>query len=151
VDNLDEKFDQWKAIFMAMLVEIAFETKGICRVCDVVSAASNQYRQTQDVIAEFIGLRIVTRAGAHVKKDELNREFKEWYNLNHGYSKINKLKELHESMDKRFGEYKLKSGWKGAALTYDRDDDGEEDGDDGTIQSGTDQEDDNSSRAFGRL
>jgi len=151
IDNLDEKFDQWKSTFMAMLVEIAFETKGIVRVCDAVSAASNQYRQTQDVIAEFIGLRIVTRVGAHVKKDELNREFKEWYNLNHGYSKINKLKELHESMDKRFGEYKLKSGWKGAALTYDRDDDGEEDGDDGTIQSGTDQEDDNSSRAFGRL
>jgi len=152
IDNLDEKFDQWEAVFMAMLVEIAFETKGICRVCDVVSAASNQYRQTQDVIAEFIGLRIVTRAGAHVKKDELNREFKEWYNLNHGYSKINKLKELHESMDKRFGEYKLKSGWKGAALTYDRDyEEEEEEGDDGTINSGTDQEDDNSSRAFGRL
>jgi hypothetical protein len=87
-----------------------------------------------------------------VKKDELNREFKEWYNLNHGYSKINKLKELHESMDKRFGEYKLKSGWKGAALTYDRDEDGEEgEEDDGTIHSGTDREDDNSSRAFGRL
>ena len=27
VDNLDEKFDQWKSIFMALLVEIAFETK----------------------------------------------------------------------------------------------------------------------------
>lgn len=150
VDNLDDKFDQWKGIFMSMLVEIAFQTKGICKVCDVVTAASNQYRQTQDFLAEFMDARIVAREGASVKKDELNREFKEWYNLNYGYSKLNKLKELHECMDKRFGAYKMKNGWTGALLTYDRDDGG----DDGTIQSGTDQEeeeDDNSSRLFGKL
>jgi P4 family phage/plasmid primase-like protien len=150
VDNLDDKFDQWKSIFMALLVEIAFKTKGICKVCDVVTAASNQYRQTQDFLAEFMDARIVAREGASVKKDELNREFKEWYNLNYGYSKLNKLKELHECMDKRFGAYKMKSGWTGALLTYDRDDGR----DDGTIQSGTDEEeedDDNSSRLFGKL
>jgi hypothetical protein len=29
--NLPEKFDSWKSVFMAMLVEIAFKTKGVVK------------------------------------------------------------------------------------------------------------------------
>jgi phage/plasmid-associated DNA primase len=160
VDNLDAKFDEWKEVFMGLLVEKAFQNKGIVKICSMVSAASNQYRQNQDFLAEFIHDKIMKREGCYVKKGELNSEFKDWYNLNYGYSKLNKTKELHGCMDKLFGNYS-EQGWKGVAINYEHDDNSSarftdsnslrSGGSGESVASGTDNEDNSSSRKFSGL
>jgi phage/plasmid primase, P4 family, C-terminal domain len=50
--KIDKKFDIWAPIFMAMLVERAFETQGIVEDCEKVLASSAQYRADQDYLAE---------------------------------------------------------------------------------------------------
>ena len=114
IDNLDLKFDQWKYVFMAMLVEIAFTTNGICKVCDTVSASSNQYRQNQDVLAEFIGEKIIKDTTSKLKKSTVCYEFTEWYRTLYG-GRINKTKELYALMDKQFGICK-QNAWNGITI-----------------------------------
>lgn len=114
IDNLDLKFAEWKFVFMAMLVEKAFLTNGICKVCDIVSASSNQYRQNQDVLSEFIGEKIVKDISCKLKKSTVCYEFNEWYRSTYG-SRINKTKELYALMDKQFGTCKNNS-WNGITI-----------------------------------
>jgi len=149
VDNLDIKFDEWKETFMGMLIALAFKTQGVCKICPLVSAASDQYRQNQDFLAEFIHDKIMKREGSTVKKGELNGEFKDWYNLNYGYSKLNKTKELHGCMDKLFGNY-TEQGWKGVALVYDHDDNSSRFTGSMSGASGTDAEEDDQSASSSR-
>lgn len=115
IDNLDLKFEQWKYVFMAMLVEKAFLTNGICKVCDIVSASSNQYRQNQDVLAEFIGEKIIKDTNSKLKKSTVCYEFTEWYRSTYG-GRVNKTKELYALMDKQFGSCKNNGCWNGIAI-----------------------------------
>ena len=114
IDNLDLKFAEWKYVFMAMLVEIAFKTNGICKVCDIVSASSNQYRQNQDVLAEFIGEKIIKDTNTKLKKSTVCYEFTEWYRTTYG-GRVNKTKELYALMDKQFGACK-NNAWNGITI-----------------------------------
>ena len=114
IDNLDLKFDEWKYVFMAILVEKAFITNGICRVCDTVSASSNQYRQNQDVLAEFIGEKIIKDTTCKFKKSTVCYEFTEWYRALYG-GRVNKTKELYALMDKQFGACK-QNAWNGITI-----------------------------------
>ena len=114
IDNLDLKFDEWKYVFMAILVEKAFITNGICRVCDTVSASSNQYRQNQDVLAEFIGEKIIKDTTCKLKKSTVCYEFTEWYRALYG-GRVNKTKELYALMDKQFGACK-QNAWNGITI-----------------------------------
>jgi len=114
IDNLDLKFDEWKFVFMAMLVEKAFITHGICKVCDIVSASSNQYRQNQDVLSEFIGEKITKDASSKLKKSTVCYEFTEWYRSTYG-SRVNKTKELYALLDKQFGACK-NNAWNGITI-----------------------------------
>ena len=114
IDNLDLKFDEWKFVFMAMLVEKAFMTNGICKVCDIVSASSNQYRQNQDVLAEFIGEKISKDVSCKLKKSTVCYEFTEWYRSTYG-GRVNKTKELYAVMDKQFGVCK-NNAWNGITI-----------------------------------
>ena len=52
--DLKDKLPKYAPIFMSMLVKRVFETDGHVKDCDVVTAASNRYRQGQDVIAGFM-------------------------------------------------------------------------------------------------
>jgi putative DNA primase/helicase len=117
VDNLDIKFDEWKLVFMAMLVEIAFKTGGIVKVCNMVSASSNRYRQNQDFLSEFIAEKVVKTPQGIIAKSELSEEFNTWYKQNYG-SRVNKVKELYSCMDRQFGAYK--EGWHGVSISYNR-------------------------------
>jgi len=117
VDNLDIKFDEWKLVFMAMLVEIAFKTSGIVKVCNMVSASSNRYRQNQDFLSEFMAEKIVKNPTGSIAKSELSEEFNSWYKQNYG-SRVNKIKELYSCMDRQYGAYK--DGWHGVCISYNR-------------------------------
>ena len=116
---IDEKFDDWKEVFAAMLVARAFATNGIVKDCDIVMAKSNEYRQSQDYISEFVNDRVVRDVIGKIKKMELNNEFSIWHMANYG-GKGPSPKDLHEFMDKEFGRQQ-NSTWSGVKIRYERD------------------------------
>jgi phage/plasmid-associated DNA primase len=117
VESFDQKFEEWVPVFMSMLVSRAFQTGGVVKLCPMVMASSNRYKQNQDFISEFIGEKIVKDKTGKVKKTELLFEFSEWYKNNYG-TRINKTKELYAAMSKLFGECKA-NHWAGAKIIYE--------------------------------
>lgn len=116
-EYIDEKFDSWKEVFAAMLVERAFRTNGMVKDCSIVMAKSNEYRQSQDYISEFIGDRLVKDPNGKIKKMELNSEFTIWHGANYG-GRAPGPKDLHEFMDKEFGRQKNQC-WTGVKIRYE--------------------------------
>jgi P4 family phage/plasmid primase-like protien len=121
--KLDEKFEEWAPIFMSMLVEMAYEKQGNVKDCDMVMASSNQYREGQDYLTEFVKDNVVRKQGEKIKKSELTQTFKEWYVENYGRN-VPKIKELHDYMEKRFGRYR--NGWHNVAILYDNEENAED-------------------------
>jgi len=115
---IDEKFDSWKEVFAAMLVKRAFETNGFVKDCSVVMAKSNEYRQSQDYISEFINDRIVRDPNGRIKKMELNSEFTLWHGSNYG-GRCPGPKDLHEYMDKEYGKQRNET-WSGVKIVYNK-------------------------------
>lgn len=128
--HIDEKFDEWKEVFAAMLVQRAFLTGGVVNDCDIVLAKSNEYRQSQDYISEFIRDRIARDVNGRIKKMELNNEFSMWFMANYG-GRGPSPKDLHEYMDKEFGRQRNQA-WSGVKIKYDNKNDGGADSDDNT-------------------
>jgi len=120
-EYIDEKFDSWKEVFAAMLVDRAFRTNGMVKDCSIVMEKSNEYRQSQDYISEFISDRVVRDPNGKIKKMELNNEFTIWHAANYG-GRAPGPKDLHEFMDKEFGRQKNQA-WSGAKIKYDSQDD----------------------------
>jgi P4 family phage/plasmid primase-like protien len=118
-EYIDEKFDSWKEVFAAMLVERAFKTGGMVKDCSIVMQKSNEYRQSQDYISEFVNDRIVRDPNGRIKKMELNSEFTIWHGSNYG-GKCPGPKDLHEFMDKEYGKQRGQA-WHGVKIMYDRD------------------------------
>ena len=53
-----------------------------------------------------------------ITKTELNNEFNIWYMGTYGRGGPS-VNEVHEYMDKRFGKYNNKNGWKGVRIRYE--------------------------------
>jgi phage/plasmid-associated DNA primase len=130
--HLDEKLEGWAPIFMAMLVQKAYDTGGTVNICEKVRLSSNKYRNSQDYLSEFIrdkikvcpGINDKTGKAFDVKRDELNQEFKDWYTNNYDKN-VPKIQELHEYMDKKFKKI-AKGGWSGCKVIYQNDEEDEE-------------------------
>jgi len=124
--SIDEKFDSWKEVFLAMLVKRASETKGLVNDCDIVLQKSNEYRKSQDYLSEFVE-ECVLRSHPHacIQKSELNNEFVRWYEINYG-GRGPSPKDLHEYMDRCFGKNRT-SKWFGVEIKYETNEDDNED------------------------
>jgi len=121
--TLEHKFASWKAVLMTLLVEIACEKQGEVTVCDIVSESSKNYRNEQDITAEFINARIVQEDGVKItRKGPLYQEFK-LYNADMRGGKPPSANELNTAMDAKFGIYSQNKGWLNCRLTYDDDTD----------------------------
>lgn len=114
--KIDAKFVNWVPVFMAMLVKIAFEKKGIVDHCKTVMASSNNYRDGQDYLTEFVKDRVQRKENGRIKKMELANEFKQWYTTNIGRN-VPKIKEITEYMEKKFGKCKS-DGWHNVEIIY---------------------------------
>ena len=130
--HIKEKFDYWKEIFAAMLIERVYITNGLVEDCPKVLASSNSYRVRQDYIAEFMDDRVKSSKNGCIQKTQLIIVFKDWYNTNYG-GKVPNHREVTAYMEKVVG--KLINGlWHGVKIKYDNDatdvnsDDEEEDG-----------------------
>jgi phage/plasmid-associated DNA primase len=119
--NINEKFERWKEVFASMLVSKVYETGG--RVYDVpyVMAASNEYRKSQDYVAEFIEDRIVRGEGRTLMKRELSEEFNIWYKATYGRGAPN-IKDVYSYIEKNLVKLdKVKNCWVGIGVRYDHD------------------------------
>jgi P4 family phage/plasmid primase-like protien len=111
--TIGEKFEEWKEVFMSMLIDIAFQTEGKATDCEMVLAASNEYRKGQDYLMEFKVDKIEKSDDpeSRIKKTEVFAEFKIWYQETYGKS-VPKGKELYDFLDKKLGKSK-RGGWQG--------------------------------------
>lgn len=115
--KIDTKFTKWVPIFISMLVEISFKKKGIVDDCKIVMASSNNYRDGQDYLTEFVKERIQRKEDGRIKKMELSQEFKNWYTTNIGRN-VPKTKEIFEYMEKKFGKCR-QDGWHNVEIIYE--------------------------------
>jgi hypothetical protein len=87
-------------------------------------------------MSDFVKDRIVRDTTGKVKKEEITNEFKLWYDMNGGKSRIPAPKELHEYIDKRFGKYNSgKRAWVGIRIVCGGD--AEENDDDNDTDDGS--------------
>lgn len=127
--TLKEKFPEWREIFMSMLVQIVLKTKGEVNPCSLVDKSSEQYREREDHIAEFIREKIIKDPKGRIKKSEVSNEFNIWYMGTYGRGGPT-AKEVHEYLDKKLVKYNSKeSAWVGYKIKYERDFDSDTDDD----------------------
>jgi P4 family phage/plasmid primase-like protien len=117
--RLDEKFKTWAPVFLAMLVEKAFQTGGMVKDTPGVLASSESYRNSQDYINEFVRDKIRKVEGHYVKKTEMYESFKVWY-IEHYDRNVPRGNEIYEVFDKKYGKYTTK-GWKNISIIYNHD------------------------------
>jgi P4 family phage/plasmid primase-like protien len=118
--KLEEKFDVWSEVFMAKMVDIASKTKGNVEDCDIVMSKSNEYRDGQDYLSEFVKENIEKSQHSVIKKDELYQHFSTWYKEHYGRM-VPKGKEIFDFMNNKFGKCKKKQ-WNGVKIVYVYDD-----------------------------
>jgi len=126
--KLDEKFNSWGPVMLAILVEKAFECQGIVQDCQIVMASSDGYRDSQDYLAEFVKENIEVKPGGRVKKMELMTHFSDWYKSNYGRG-APKGREIYNFMDKKFGAIRA-DGWRNVAIMYSGSSDDEDENED---------------------
>lgn len=120
-DELIGKFSEWRETFLAMLVERAYVNQGRVTDCPTVLSASNEYRERQDYLAEFVRDKVVKCDGSTVRKSQLSEEFKMWFNINFG-TKNPRPQNLYDYMDKRYG--RCRNGiWRDVKIKFHEEDD----------------------------
>jgi P4 family phage/plasmid primase-like protien len=102
---------------MSMLVEKAYETGGLVKICDAVKASSSNYRNTQDFYSEFVSDKVKKTPGGKIKESSLYEVFKTWFQLHHGKN-VPKGRDLFEFMNKKFGR-KQRGFWNNVSIIYD--------------------------------
>ena len=122
VSSFEDKFEIWAPIFMSMLVERAFKTKGIAKECSIVKAVRDAYRHKEDKVSEYVANKVAACENGVVGKTELITAFNDWYRETY-QGKVNKNKELITYMDKNYIAIKnmknMVTGWKGVSILYD--------------------------------
>lgn len=112
--TIKEKFDTWKEIFAAMLVNIAYDNMGNVQDCAKVMSASTSYLNRQDYVGEFITECVEVHEHSCLTKQGLVSEFKDWY-TNNFTGKLPNAREVVDAVEKKYG--KMQSGvWRGIRL-----------------------------------
>lgn len=112
--EIENKFERWKEVFMSMLIDRALETNGRVEDCETVLAASNQYKQSQDLFTQYYEERIVFNANSSLSKTNLYEDAKQWYN-NNSSVKCPTAREISDNMDKIYRK-NIKNKWKGIMI-----------------------------------
>ena len=116
--KIDEKFTLWAPVLASMLVNLAYQTKGIVKDAKIVTNISDTYRETQDYLTEFAKDKIYRKRDGVIKKTELLEEFKKWYIMQYGRDNIPNGKEISEYMNKQYGKCN-KGKWFNVEMNYD--------------------------------
>ena len=125
---IKQKFNKWAPVFMSMLVDLAKKTRGNVNDCKMVMASSDQYREGQDYLAEFVRDKIQKKKGERIRKTEIREDFRQWYVANYNRM-VPPAREVEDYITKRFGRpiaKGKKAGWQNVCLLRDDDDDDED-------------------------
>jgi P4 family phage/plasmid primase-like protien len=121
--NIDENFKTWAPVFMKMLVERAFVTKGIVKDCAMVMVNSEKYRRDQDYLAIFMDKYVYEDPNGTLMEHELLEKFKEWWKMYYGDKRV-MGKELFDHIHKKYAEHPtIKSKgtvWSGLKMHYEK-------------------------------
>jgi len=115
--NIGKNFRKWASVFMCLLIQRTYQTKGIVKDCDMVIMKSKEYRKNQDYLAEFLGDMIEKNDNKTLKQTDVYEEFQTWYRDNYGKN-VPKGKELYSYLNKKLGKKIPKKGWGGWTLVY---------------------------------
>jgi len=129
--HIDHKFETWKTVFIAMLVDKAKETMGNVEDCDAVMRASNEYREEQDSFSEFIRTCIMDATNGSIKQNDLVDAFGFWWKNTHSSdARAPSSKDLLNYISRRYGNKIAPQGgtpfWRGIALIRPEEDLGED-------------------------
>jgi P4 family phage/plasmid primase-like protien len=116
--NLDLKFELWKPVFMSMLVERAYITKGNVVDCKMVLINSEKYRKDQDYLSSFVKDCVIEHPTGILRDTELYDKFSEWWKLLYGKN-VPMGKDLFNYMEKLYGKRLKRIGtvWRGLKVT----------------------------------
>ena len=123
--DLGNKLNDWKEIFASRLIQIAVKLLGKVKDCEVVKAASNDYRNSQDYLMRFFNEKITGGLETDkISKSNVLIEFKEWWKQENPGERIPQAQELIEFLTIKCGVYHRR-GWRGWKIVYDMYDDDE--------------------------
>jgi hypothetical protein len=111
---------------MAMLIERVLKTNGRVEDCEMVLAASNQYKQSQDLFSQYFAERIILDADSTLSKSNLYEDAKVWY-ANNASVKCPTAREFADNMDKLYRK-NIKGKWKGIAINFGNDNEDDNEG-----------------------
>ena len=77
--NINYKFKKWRTVLFAMLVKRAFATGGHVEDCDIVTAASREYRDNQDILSDFLKCNLTKEVGSTELVSDVFVQFKCWW------------------------------------------------------------------------
>lgn len=123
VEEIDQKFDVWKEIFISMLVNVAKRTGGAVRQCGHVMHSSNAYKGEQDYIGTFIDECIVALPEGRITQMQLRLEFERWYASMFDERTKPNPKSVYEYFDKKYGKRTQNQPWKGISIVRYEDSD----------------------------
>ena len=111
MENCINAYASWKSII----------TNGLVEDCNAVKSKSDEYRISQDYIAQFIDEKIdANDPDGKIQKRELSAAFANWFQDT--YSKnAPPAKELFTKFEKKFGPYNRI--WRGCSIKEDKIDD----------------------------
>jgi P4 family phage/plasmid primase-like protien len=120
--ELSAKFDNWKEVFMGLLVSyyIKYREEGISEPDDV-TACTAEYQKSNDIMSEFLDDR-VERGDPEtffVGLVEMYEDFKDWLRRCNPTVKVPRRKEIQMYCEKEFGSKGVrnpKAGWRGYRL-----------------------------------
>ena len=104
-----EKFPKWSQTLLAMLVNRANETGGDVKDCPIVMAASNEYRDDQNSLAQFAIEILETDDDGVLKWTEIWETIKKWW-IENGKGPKPKQKDLKKFLNRKYGKRQQKKG-----------------------------------------
>jgi len=110
-----EKFPRWKVTFLAMLVDIVTKTGGDVKDCPIVMAASNEYRDDQNSLAQFANEILELDSEGVLKWSGIWETMKKWWQEN-GKGPKPKTKDLKKFLDRKYGKRKRDTLWHGVRI-----------------------------------
>jgi P4 family phage/plasmid primase-like protien len=115
--DLKDRLPKMAPIFMSMLVENAFKTKGIVNDSAEIMRSTNVYKYSQNIIAAFIAERIIKTDNPNdfIGKTGLREEYKTWLYAEHGDKKMPKSSEIYDALDIAFGSC-VNKRWAGVTF-----------------------------------
>jgi P4 family phage/plasmid primase-like protien len=119
--DLEVKFEEWKEVFLSLLLDIATVKLGKVADCPRVLASSNEYKNDMDYISTFIDEIVIVDPRGKIEKKELNYTFNKWFSQLYGDKGCPTVKELYARFNNKYGKTTASQPWKGIALRKEED------------------------------